>query len=301
MTEPGTRGFSKAVVVVAVALAALLAACGAEPELRGMDPAELPEFHLEEVLRLGVVEGREGEEFGLIRGLTITDHDELWVIETRRPMLRRFAADGTFLGTSGRDGQGPGEFQEVRDLEPLPDGGVFVLDSRLGRINRFDADGSFVEDWPLPRGTRHQLRHDRSSGVLYVEAQTDTLVQVAARPVLKTTDERRELEERIASGPRRQSISLEPEKPIIAELRLDQDDRVWVRLRTEAEKVDRSGLRWREHLRLWHVWEPDGTPVGVVRLELGVHWMEARGQHLWVATLGEMGEPQIIQYRMVER
>jgi hypothetical protein len=92
---------------------------------------------------------------------------------------------------------------------------------------------------------------------------------------------------------------LDPAKPIIAEMELDLDDRIWVRLRTEAEELDRSGFRWRETLRLWHVWEPDGTPVGVVRLRLGVHLMEARGDHLWVATLGEMGEIQIIQYRMV--
>jgi hypothetical protein len=386
-------------VVATVVLASVSGACAAEPEPPGTDPGELPEIRLEEVLRLGVVEGREGEEFGNVRGLTVTENAELWVIETRPPMLRRFSGDGTFLGTSGREGQGPGEFQEVRDLEPLPDGGVLVLDSRLARVSHFEPGGTFVEGWPLPSGIRYQLRRERSSGVLNVEArdfmalqrdfagagsqggtqpslsepptvwirldeagqvmdtlrpppasrtqaaniiypvsdgevlvpglserlhvldrrgriihafnrsytlevdvdgQADTIVHVAAPPVLKTPDERRELEARINADPRLGGgHSLDPEKPIIAELKLDQDDRIWVRLRTEAEELDRPGFRWRETQRLWHVWEPDGTPVGVVRLRLGVHWMEARGDHLWVATLGEMGAIQIIQYRMV--
>lgn len=392
-----TRRLLRGVALVVQAI--LLAACGSEAGSSGMDPGDLPQPQLEEVLRLGVVDGREGEEFGNIRGLTVTENDELWVIETRSAMLRRFSEDGTFLGTSGREGQGPGEFQDVRDLEPLPDGGVLVLESNLGRVYHYDVDGSFVEGWSLPSGVRRQLRYDRSSEALYVEArdrrarerafqeaaeqgtqsalpdaptiwirldesgqvmdtlrpppaerdvgagivfpvgggevlapnlserlhvldrqgrvihawnrsytlevaangQADTLVQVAAQPVLKTTAERRELEERIGGDPRLSgSPTLDPEKPILAELQLDLDDRVWARLRTEAEETDRSGFRWRETLRLWHVWEPDGTPVGVVRLELGVHWMEARGDHLWVATQGDMGEIQIIQYRMVE-
>ncbi len=385
-------------MVATVVLASVLAACAAEPGPPGLDPAELPEIRLEEVLRLGVVEGREGEEFGNIRGLTVTENDELWIIETLPPMLRRFSWDGTFLGTSGREGEGPGEFQEIRDLEPLPDGGVLVLDARQRRVSHFDPGGTFVGGWPLPSGLRFHLRRDPASGMLHLEAQdfvalqrdlaeaasqgtrpsmsepptiwirmdeagqvldtlrpppasrtqaanivypvaggevlipglserlhvvdrsgriihafnrsytleveaggkTDTLVHVAAQPVLKTVAERRELEDRINADPRLGGgHSLDPAKPIIAEMELDLDDRIWVRLRTEAEELDRSGFRWRETLRLWHVWEPDGTPVGVVRLRLGVHWMEARGDHLWVATLGEMGEIQIIQYRMV--
>ncbi len=129
--------------------------------------------------------------------------------------------------------------------------------------------------------------------------EADTFGVVAARPVLKTPGERRELEERIQQAMGTPAPpDLDSEKPIIQDLAVDQDGRLWVHLRAEAEHFpERSGFQWQERA-VWDVWSPEGSLMGRIELPPMHLWMTARGNRFWVRTFGPLGEPQVVQYKI---
>jgi hypothetical protein len=58
--------------------------------------------------------------------------------------LRLFGPDGTAVGSWGREGEGPGEFQSIRVVGALEGDTVVVLDGRLRRIHLFHPDLGFL-------------------------------------------------------------------------------------------------------------------------------------------------------------
>jgi hypothetical protein len=65
--------------------------------------------------------------------------------------VRSFGADGRERWSTGRLGQGPGEFQSFSDIQVSGDGSVTVLDPVLGRITEFSADGDLRSTTRTPR------------------------------------------------------------------------------------------------------------------------------------------------------
>jgi hypothetical protein len=59
--------------------------------------------------------------------------------------VRYYAADGAHVRTSGRRGEGPGEFRQPRWLFPLAGDSVLVVDGR--RASVLDPNGEFVRDF----------------------------------------------------------------------------------------------------------------------------------------------------------
>src|SRR5690606_37189528 len=64
--------------------------------------------------------------------------------------VRFYSADGLHLVTSGRAGDGPGEFRAPMKLSLLPGDSVAVFDLRAGRVSILDPQGAFVRDMPVP-------------------------------------------------------------------------------------------------------------------------------------------------------
>jgi hypothetical protein len=129
-------------------------------------------------------------------------------------------------------------------------------------------------------------------------ATPDTFAVVAARPVMKTPGEQEELEDRIRTSSAGSNAALSPEKPLLQALSVDQDGRLWVQLRAEAERLtDLPGFQWQER-GLWDVWSPEGQALGRIELPPLHFWMMAEGDRFWVRTFGPVGEPQVVQYRI---
>lgn len=105
------------------------------------------------------------------------------------------------------------------------------------------------------------------------------------------------------------SAGLPERKPVHHLFFTDSDGRIWIRMHVEAELVDDPvdpatlppeappPLNLREP-SVFHVWGPDGTPMGVVRSPVTGAVLAARGDRVWVLSQGEMGEPRLIRYRM---
>jgi len=101
------------------------------------------EIEAVEELRIGVLEGPEEEMFGRVGGVAVTPDGVIWVVDASVPVIRRFDGDGSFLGSVGRSGEGPGEYLMPLGIKPTPDGGVAVWDPRNSRISLFGPDAGF--------------------------------------------------------------------------------------------------------------------------------------------------------------
>lgn len=72
------------------------------------------------------------------------------IVAMRSPAeLRVFDKTGRFVRTIGRNGQGPGEFQDITDVIVRPHDSLFVVDMRQRRFTSLGPDGSVASTSPL--------------------------------------------------------------------------------------------------------------------------------------------------------
>ena len=81
-------------------------------------------------------------EFSLIMGVTRLRDQRLAVAVQGSHTIRFFDARGRFVGSAGRRGDGPGEFQQVLGLANTPGDTLVVMD--LGEVELFTGEGRFV-------------------------------------------------------------------------------------------------------------------------------------------------------------
>lgn len=105
-----------------------------------------------EDLRIGSIEATGPEGFGSIAGIGQIPQGGVVVLDRQYHELRAFDRDGRHLWTAGRQGGGPGEFQDPIGLIVEPDGRIRVADPSGGRYSIFDPDGTFVGTLPRMLG-----------------------------------------------------------------------------------------------------------------------------------------------------
>jgi hypothetical protein len=148
-------------------IAALVAACGAEPEGPARPTAEIqdsagvrivvnpapdaagPRFTLsaEPLATIGVVEG--APEYQLTRASAVRLSDETIVVFNGGTQeLRFYDATGQYLRTVGREGEGPGEFKQASLAGRLAGDSVLVLDGGSSRVTVVGPGGE-VRSYPL--------------------------------------------------------------------------------------------------------------------------------------------------------
>jgi len=99
--------------------------------------------------RIVRLESRDETVIGSIGAVKVSDRSGDLLIGDYRSARKvfRFASDGVFLRTHGREGEGPGEYQGIRDFVILPDDSLMVLGSY--EIIHYAADGAFVNEATL--------------------------------------------------------------------------------------------------------------------------------------------------------
>jgi hypothetical protein len=65
------------------------------------------------------------------------------------PDLRFYDSTGTYLGTTGRAGDGPGEFRRIASIQLGRGDSIFLYDAQLRRVNRIAPDGTFLSSVPV--------------------------------------------------------------------------------------------------------------------------------------------------------
>lgn len=223
-------------------------------------------------------------EFFRIRGVSQLRDGTLVVANQGSHELRFYGADGRFLQSAGREGEGPGEFQRMADLWITAGDALVVWDQRSLRLQPFTPDGAFVRatsmsksssvefPWtPSPqtvlengrvaaffRSRPRPTNDDPANGIperppllvaLYRIGAEIQLVLEGALPAYEA-----ELRRFVLAGVGRVLL------PAIRDVFVDADERTWV----ERYDVPRSGPSRCE------VFARDGTWIGRVEMPEGL-------------------------------
>ena len=106
---------------------------------------------LEELWRLGGDTDNEDEFFGVISQILADPSGNVYLLDSQLSEVKVFSADGEFLRTLGREGEGPGEFRRPSDMCFLPGGLLGVVQLAPGRLVQLKTDGTPAGEHPIPQ------------------------------------------------------------------------------------------------------------------------------------------------------
>lgn len=89
--------------------------------------------------------------------VAIDEAGNSYTVDPVKNLISRFAPDGTYLGSTGSTGVGPGQFQGVGSIE-VHKGSLFVADGGNHRIQQLTADGDFIRSFGQLGTAPGQLR-----------------------------------------------------------------------------------------------------------------------------------------------
>lgn len=94
---------------------------------------------LQELWRIDVEE--EDQLIGVISSVLAGPDDTVWMSDQQLGQILEYSADGEFMRTLSRQGEGPGEINSPRSLIRLPDGALGIVDRKQGQITTLDTEG----------------------------------------------------------------------------------------------------------------------------------------------------------------
>lgn len=107
---------------------------------------------LEPDLSIGELEGSEEYMIGSVRSIAVGADGVIFVLDEQIPLIRVYAADGTFLRNVGRKGGGPGEYERPGAIATLPDGRLIVRDVGNNRLSVYSPTGDYLHQQWFPGG-----------------------------------------------------------------------------------------------------------------------------------------------------
>ncbi len=81
---------------------------------------------------------------------TVGGNGSVYISDRGDRAIKEYDSSGKYVRTIGKEGQGPGEFQGIADLQILPDGRLIVLDFKSNRLSIFNPEGKFLTSSNLP-------------------------------------------------------------------------------------------------------------------------------------------------------
>ena len=103
-----------------------------------------------EELSIGEKEGDEKYMFGSDIVFNTDDEGNFYVTDWDKRAILKYDPSGKYVRTIGRQGQGPGEFQNLSVVRFDRDGALYVTDLSSRRISFFDKDGTYLRQIPTP-------------------------------------------------------------------------------------------------------------------------------------------------------
>jgi len=108
-------------------------------------------IQLTEDLAIGLLDGPVYLIFGEVSRMAEDRHGGIYVLDGQVPEIRHFDHTGRFLGTIGRAGAGPGEYQPLSLGLVVDSAGVLYMHdwANSPRLVRFAEDGRALDPWPI--------------------------------------------------------------------------------------------------------------------------------------------------------
>jgi hypothetical protein len=103
-----------------------------------------------EELSIGQKEGDENTLFGDDVVFNTDEEGNFYVTDWDKKRILKFAPSGKYLLTIGREGQGPGEFQNLSVARFDSKGDMYVTDIASRRISFFDKTGKYLRQIRIP-------------------------------------------------------------------------------------------------------------------------------------------------------
>jgi len=121
-----------------------------------MNPADPKEeettAELEELWRIGGDTDDEDEFFGVILQIMTDRAGNVYLLDTQLAEVKIFSADGDFVRSIGREGEGPGEFRFPVSMFFTDDGNIAVMQVQPGKIVLLSPEGEPAGEHPIPKG-----------------------------------------------------------------------------------------------------------------------------------------------------
>ncbi|HEX6313207.1 MAG TPA: 6-bladed beta-propeller, partial [Gemmatimonadaceae bacterium] len=108
---------------------------------------------LVEELSIGVEDGAEEYVLGEIADIALGRDGSIYAFDRQVPVIRQYDAQGKFVRSIGRRGEGPGEYRSVSGLAVAADGRLLVWDTGNWRINVYSSSGEVLTQWLTPSGS----------------------------------------------------------------------------------------------------------------------------------------------------
>jgi hypothetical protein len=116
-------------------------------------PVHLGVAKLVREISIGVVDGADEYVLGSVSEIAVAADGSIYVFDRHVPALRKYDANGKFVKTFGRRGQGPGEYLSVSGVAVAGDGRVFLWDTGNWRMNVYAPNGELVTSWSTASGS----------------------------------------------------------------------------------------------------------------------------------------------------
>ena len=106
---------------------------------------------VEEMWRLGGLSDAEEEFFGVISGITTDSDGNVYLLDAQLTEVKVFSANGEYVRTIGREGEGPGEFRTPTALFFMPDGNLGVLQPAPPKVVKLTPMGDPAGELGTPK------------------------------------------------------------------------------------------------------------------------------------------------------
>jgi sugar lactone lactonase YvrE len=106
-----------------------------------------PEVSLDYVKNIGDLESDdENVLFYMPADMAVDEEGNMYVMDSGNHRIQKFDSEGNFLGTFGRKGQGPGEFQYPHSIDIDDRGFMYISDSGNQKIQILKPDGALEKE-----------------------------------------------------------------------------------------------------------------------------------------------------------
>lgn len=258
-----------------------------------------PKVALEFVQKIGVLEGKD-ENYLLFKPSDVSrDYDgNIYVLDSGNYRIQKFDANGKYLATIGRKGQGPGELLSSKGMCIGPDNIIYVPDSENRRVQKFSLDGKEEGSFRMTERRYSRIRCLSSGNLVPYLLRLPTSGQPdITATLLAVTDKQSEILHRFGEILDLGDIFVNTMANIIY-FDVDSDDNIYLTFKNEnmidkyasdgthVSRADRPLNYKVENSWKWHTYESPGRgtfeaplqDLTDVALGLGIDWKD----RIWV-------------------